>query len=116
MAMFVNLRVANLEAEVVDIEGAVGIDGALSVGGAASLEEGVALDATAVSGVKVLAKDGAGNALLATGETVPTDADAGYAKGCLFIDTNVGAGTSGLYCNIGTTAACNFNLVTVAAD
>lgn len=73
-------------------------------------------DPTRSGAVNVLYEDAAGNALLATGITVPTDSGAGYAKGCLFIDTDVGAGTSGVYCNIGTTAACNFNLVTVAAD
>lgn len=108
--MFVNLHVVNLEAEV------AGVEGALSVGGLATLEEGAKLDATAVSGVKVLLKDGDGNALLATGTGVPADDGAGYAKGCLFIDTDVAAGTSGLYVNIGTTAACNFNLVSNAAD
>lgn len=63
-----------------------------------------------------LIADAVGNALLATGTTVPTDSTAGYAKGCLFIDTDVAAGTTGLYVNIGTTAACNFNTVTNAAD
>ena len=71
---------------------------------------------TKAGAVNALAFDKDGDILIATGTTVPTDSAAGYAKGCLFIDTNVAAGTSGLYCNIGTTAACNFNLVTVAAD
>jgi len=45
----------------------------------------------------------------ATGTTVPTDADAGYEKGCLFIDTD---GTSGniLWSNDGTSASCDFTL------
>lgn len=64
----------------------------------------------------VLLRDPANHVLLAVGTTLPADGGAGFAKGCLFIDTDVGAGTSGLYVNIGTTTACNFNLATVAAD
>lgn len=62
-----------------------------------------------VSGVKKLIVDSAGKILLATGTAVPVDGGAGYAKGCLFIDTDVGAGTSGIYENVGTTTACNFD-------
>jgi hypothetical protein len=47
----------------------------------------------------VLIKDSAGKILLATGTTVPTDGGAGFAKGCIFIDTDVGAGTTGQYIN-----------------
>lgn len=65
-----------------------------------------------VGTVKVLMKDSAGKILLATGTTVPTDSTAGYAKGCIFIDTDVGAGSQGMYINVGTTAACNFDIVT----
>jgi len=65
-----------------------------------------------VSGVKILLKDSAGKILLATGTTVPSDSDAGYAKGCIFIDTDVGAGSQGAYINVGTTAACNFDVIT----
>jgi len=65
-----------------------------------------------VSGVKILLKDSAGKILLATGTTVPTDSTAGYAKGCIFIDTDVGAGSQGAYVNVGTTAACNFDVLT----
>ncbi len=63
----------------------------------------------------VLVKDDSDMILLATGTTVPTDAGAGFAKGCLFIDTNVGAGTTGLYENVGTTTSCNFDTFSTAA-
>lgn len=53
--------------------------------------------------------------LLVTGTTVPTDATTGYAKGCLFIDTDVATGTGGLYCNQGTKTSCDFTLITQAA-
>ena len=45
----------------------------------------------------------------ATGTTVPTATDAGYEKGCSFIDTD---GTSGniLWSNDGTSASCDFTL------
>jgi len=68
----------------------------------------------ATTTVTVLIKDSAGKVLYCTGTTVPTDGEAGYAKGCLMIDTDVGAGTTGLYVNVGTTTACNFDAVTDA--
>jgi hypothetical protein len=55
-----------------------------------------------------------GNLLIATGTTVPTNGSAGYAKGCMFIDTDVGAGTGATYLNKGTTTSSNFTLVTQA--
>ncbi|SRR5712691_2771662 len=65
----------------------------------------------ATTTVLVLLKDNAGKVLWATGTTVPTDGEAGYSKGGLFVDTDVAAGTTGLYVNVGTTAACNFDAV-----
>lgn len=55
-----------------------------------------------------------GHLLLCYGTAVPTDDTAGYAKGCLFIDTDVAKGTTGLYCNKGTNAECTFTAVTQA--
>lgn len=52
--------------------------------------------------------------LLASGITVPTDGEAGYATGCLFQHTDGGDGTA-LYVNEGTVTSCNFNAVTVGA-
>lgn len=52
--------------------------------------------------------------LLASGITVPTDGDPGYAIGCLFQHTDGGDGDA-LYVNEGTATSCDFNLVTVAA-
>ena len=51
----------------------------------------------------------------ATGTTVPTDTATEYAKGCLFVDTDVATGTSGLYVNVWTDTSCVFKLVTNAA-
>ena len=56
----------------------------------------------------VVLTDGSGHALVAHGTTVPTDAQTGYATGCLYMKTDGGAGTS-LYVNEGTTASCDFN-------
>lgn len=53
--------------------------------------------------------------LLASGTTVPADTGTEYAKGCLFIDTDVASWTSGLYVNVGTDSSCVFKLVTNAA-
>lgn len=69
------------------------------------------LIATGVVGILL---DENGKALLATGTTVPTNGSNGYAKGCLFIDTDVATGTTGLYCNKGTSASCVFTAVTQA--
>lgn len=65
---------------------------------------------------KVLLKDDADNILMATGTTVPTDSGAGFAKGCIFIDTDVVAGSQGVYVNVGTSLLCNFDVAgTVSA-
>lgn len=64
--------------------------------------------------ILVLIEDGSGDALLATGTAIPADTTDGYAKGCLFIDTNVGTGTSGLFVNVGTKDSCVFKLVSNA--
>lgn len=47
--------------------------------------------------------------LIAMGATVPSDAATGYAKGCLFIDTDGSAG-SVLYVNEGSNTSADFNL------
>jgi len=71
--------------------------------------------AAAAVTVYVLFKDWLGDILFCTGLTVPTDDQVGYAMGCLFIDTDVADGTSGLYTNIGTNLLCEFSLVTSAS-
>lgn len=60
--------------------------------------------------IQALDYDGDGNILRASGTTVPTGG-AGYAKGCLFMKTDVATGTKGLYENEGTVDAASFNLV-----
>lgn len=57
-----------------------------------------------------------GGKILARGTTVPTNGVAGYSKGCLFVDTDSTGEGALLFCNIGTYASANFNLVTVAGD
>jgi len=59
--------------------------------------------------IMVLMRDADNNILWSTGTEVPSDSTDGYAKGALHIDTNVAAGTTGLYVNIGSTSACNFD-------
>ena len=54
--------------------------------------------------------DTAGDILRAYGTSVP-GVVAGYAKGALYIKTDVAAPTSGIYQNVGTTAAADFDLV-----
>lgn len=64
--------------------------------------------------IRVLAYDRDGDVLQATGTDVPADTTTGYAKGCLFIDTNVGSGTTGLYVNVGTNTSSVFKTITNA--
>ena len=64
--------------------------------------------------VTVLMYDPSGNVLWATGITKPTNSTAGYAKGAIFIDTDVAAGTGSVNLNKGDTTACEFTLVTQA--
>lgn len=58
--------------------------------------------------VQVFLFDPDGNALWARGATVPTDAGAGAAVGCLFIDTTGGVGVTA-YINEGSASSCDFN-------
>lgn len=101
------------------VRGTLAVTGALTAAagtfsGLVTANEGVKLAATAASGVTVLLTDSAGKALLATGTAVPADTGTIYAKGCLFIDTDVATGTTGLYCNKGTSTSCVFTAVTQA--
>ncbi len=65
--------------------------------------------------VKVINVDGDNNVILAKGTTVPTNGDAGFAKGCLFIKTNGGLATT-LYLNEGTATVADFNAVESSAS
>lgn len=69
----------------------------------------IKLSGSVKNGVRVLARDFQNKVLLCTGVTVPTGV--GYAKGCLFIDTDVITGSKGLYENQGTTTSASFNVV-----
>lgn len=53
--------------------------------------------------------------LAASGTTVPTDGARGYATGCLFIQTDGGAGTA-LYVNEGSKTSADFNTAKPAAQ
>lgn len=77
--------------------------------------QSLTLTGKSVTAGTVLLKDASGMILLMTCTTVPSDGDAGYAKGCLVIDTNVAAGTTGLYENVGDTTACNFDAISSAS-
>lgn len=48
--------------------------------------------------------------LLASGQTVPSDGDSGYATGCLFQHTDGTTGTA-LYVNEGTVTSCSFQAI-----
>lgn len=98
------------------VGGDVTIGDDATIGGDAIVGGNVKITGAVIAtGVTALILDGSGKALLATGTTVPADAGTLYAKGCLFIDTDVATGTSGLYVNVGTAASCSFKLVTNAS-
>lgn len=61
--------------------------------------------------VTVLSVDSSGNVTSAKGTTVPTNADAGFAKGCLFTKTDQVDGTHPIYENTGSATACTFDLL-----
>jgi hypothetical protein len=61
--------------------------------------------------ITVYARDEDQNILLAVGTATLSDGASGYAKGCLYIDTDVSAGSSGIYENVGTTTSCNFDVI-----
>jgi len=65
--------------------------------------------------VSVLHVDSSQNVLLARGATVPTDTDAGYAKGALFIKTGGGVATT-VYINEGSSTSADFNAIESAAS
>lgn len=65
------------------------------------------------SGGEGVVLDSAGLMLIAKGTTVPVDGRPGFATGCLFLHTDGGSGDA-LYCNEGTSASCDFDLVSVA--
>ncbi len=49
--------------------------------------------------------------LLIRGTSVPADGTAGYPKGCMYIKTNGGVGST-MYINEGSETSCDFNSVT----
>lgn len=66
--------------------------------------------------ITVYLRDKSDKIMLASGTDVPTDTTAGYAKGCIFIDTNVVTGSTGIYENVGTTSSCNFDAIGANTD
>ena len=61
--------------------------------------------------VTVLERDASGYITKAKGVTVPTDAETGYAKGCLFVDTNVADDVPNTYINVDDESGCDFNVM-----
>ena len=59
--------------------------------------------------VMVIECDIDSNITRSRGATVPTDGDAGYSVGSIFIDTGGGIGTT-LYANDGSVTSCDFNV------
>lgn len=68
------------------------------------------LDGEKVGSVKVFMRNSMFKIMLATGDTVPSDGTANYAKGCLFVDNDAATGIASVYVNIGTTTSCKFRL------
>lgn len=97
--------------------GDLSVNGTAEITGAITATGGVTGDVTGdlTAASTSILTDASGDLLLVQGTTVPTDATTGYAKGCLFIDTDVATGTSGLYVNVGTNTSCVFKLVSNGA-
>lgn len=53
------------------------------------------------------------NIVLVKGATVPTDGDAGYITGCIFMKTNGGQNTA-IYVNEGNTSDCDFDAISTS--
>lgn len=70
---------------------------------------------TATAGESIILRDANDDILIMQGLTLPADTTTGFAKGALFIDTDVASATSGLYVNVGINTSCIFKLVTNAA-
>ncbi len=62
--------------------------------------------------VTALMCDTNGDVLFCTGLTVPSNAQTGFSKSAIFIDTDVASGTGSMYLNKGTKTSCIFTLVT----
>lgn len=77
-------------------------------------EDITAASAGTIAAIKVLIRDADSNIVLAQGADIPADTTAGYAKGCLFIDTDGLTGTSGMYENIGTSTSCAFDSLSIS--
>lgn len=60
--------------------------------------------------VRIITLDKDNKVTRASGATTPSDADAGYAKGCIFVNTAGGVGTS-VYINEGSATSADFNIV-----
>jgi hypothetical protein len=81
----------------------------------AKIHNGLKLDGRVdKTGVTTILEDSRG-ILLAYGATVPTDGEAGYAMGCIFIDTDASAG-SVMLANEGSVTSCDFNTSLVSGD
>lgn len=59
----------------------------------------------------IVLRDTNNDVLIMQGTTVPTDGTTGYAKGCLFIDTDVVTWIDWVYKNVWTNTSCIFTLV-----
>lgn len=58
--------------------------------------------------VTVLEYDNSGMIVRCKGATLPANGNAGYATGCIFIDTDSGVNST-FYVNDGSSTSCNFN-------
>ena len=78
------------------------------------IRNGVRIDGNDVTidgaDIEIILEDGEEKILMARGTTVPS-ADAGFAKGCIFIKTDAGNGVKALYENQGTVSSCDFNKI-----
>ena len=65
--------------------------------------------------VRIITQDKDGKVTRASGATLPTDTDAGYAVGCIFTKTTGVIGAT-VYINEGSASSCDFNAVAASSS
>ena len=96
------------------VDGRLTVSPELYAAGGVTLEPAAVFPTVSVS-TNVLLAASDGSVLMCQGALIDA-AGAGYATGCILINTEATDNTDTLYVNIGDTTTSNFNAMTIAAD
>src|SRR3990167_741637 len=80
-----------------------------------SLLVGGELQKVGTSVVRIILQDNNNKVMMASGATVPADADKGFAKGAYFFKSSGGSIGGTVYINEGTSASADFNAIPSSA-